>query len=209
MNRVIKALVPGVMVRTIVLLLLAAPCSTAAQSSSVVDAEASSDWSARPLVLGERVRVRWDAGTESQYGYSALRSAVTEVVEYHGTRIVLRRGHSTFSVPMSSVRSIDRRVGTKPASAPAMVLGSAAGFATGFIAGVLKAKMDTSVASDNRINSGITAGVLLGAPLGALIAWAASRERGIYERVGLGPAVRGIVVEPSGKVGVSLAVGTR
>ncbi len=209
MNRVIKTLVPGVIVRTIVLFLLAAPRPTAAQSSSVLNAEASTDLAARPLILGERVRVRWDAGIESQYGYSALRSAVTEVVEYHGTRIVLRRGNSTFSVPMSSVRSIERRVGTKPASAPAMVLGSAAGFATGFIVGVLKANMDTSVASDDRINSGISTGVLLGAPLGALIAWATSRERGIYERVGLGPGVRGLVVEPSGKVGVSLAVGTR
>jgi hypothetical protein len=35
----------------------------------------------------------------------------------------------------------------------------------------------------DRVDSGLSTGVLLGAPVGALVAWAASRSRGIYEDV--------------------------
>ena len=55
------------------------------------------------------------------------------------------------------------------------------------------------------IDRGITAGVLLGAPIGALVAWMNSRQRGIYESVGFGALVTGVVIDPGGHVGLSVS----
>ena len=112
------------------------------------------------------------------------------------------------STPMSSVQALERRIGTKPASAPAMVKGSALGFLAGFTAGVLKAKADRTVASDEVVDSGVVGGVLLGAPFGAFIAYLTSRRRGIYEKVPFNRMNVDFAVAGSGRMGLSLALPT-
>jgi hypothetical protein len=90
-----------------------------------------------------------------------------------------------------------------------MVIGSAGGFATGFLAGVLTGGIEGGSASVDRVDAGVTTAVLIGAPLGALIAWAASRSRGIYEDVPFGDMIGGIVADPDGRLGLRVRLTPR
>jgi len=153
------------------------------------------------IVRGDEVRVAWwDPAYD--YAFGGTRFATGEVMDFDGTHLMLKRGTQVFTVPMSSVRSVQRRIGTKPASAPAMVIGSASGFAAGFLAGVLTGGVEGGRAGVDRVDAGITTAVLIGAPMGALIAWVASRSHGIYENVPFGDLVSGLVVDADGRVGI-------
>ena len=133
-------------------------------------------------------------------------SAVAHVVDYDAGHVRLRRGHQMFTVPTRSITTLERRIGTKPASAPAMVIGSGVGFAVGFVAGLLKSQIDRTSADHDVIDSGLVAGIL-GAQIGALVAYINSRSRGIYEDVGLANLAPGHVMRPSPRVGPSPPLG--
>jgi len=123
--------------------------------------------------------------------------------------LVGRDGDRYLAIDTASIRSVRRRIGTKPASAPAMALGSAVGFATGFVIGaVLQSTGEAYAGRQTASNRGLSTGVLIGAPIGALVAWAASRSRPIYETVPLGRARPSVAMDPSGRVGVSLSIPT-
>jgi len=162
---------------------------------------------AAALEPGEEVRVRWSAGSGYSYGFDTHRMAVGDVVDYNGSHLMLRRGQRFFTVPMASVQTLQRRIGTKPASAPAMVGGSAAGFAAGFLAGALTGGVNGAYPGFDRVDAGLQTGVLIGAPIGAFVAWLTSRSRGIYEDVPFSDMVTGIVVDPRGGVAVSIKAG--
>jgi hypothetical protein len=174
-------------------------------TASATDIHAQS----RPLQAGEEVRISWWDPTVPAYAFDAPRVITAEVIDYNGDAVMLRRGDRVFTVPMSQTRSIKRRIGTKPASAPAMVGGSAAGFAAGCALGALTGGLEGGGADVDRVQSGLTMGVLIGAPLGAVVAWMASRSRGIYEDVPFTDLVAGLVADSDGRVGLSLKVGGR
>lgn len=157
-----------------------------------------------PVQPGEEVRIRWEYG--SAYGYLGgyWQTAVGEVVDANPTHIMLRRGERFFTVPLSSVVTLERRVGTKPASAPRMVVGSGLGFLGAMAFGILQGQADPTIESP--VDYGLSMGVLVGAPVGALVAWATSRERGIYERVGLRQLVSGWTIGADGRVGLTVQV---
>lgn len=159
----------------------------------------------RPLSVGEEVRVRWNLAGANSFAHQLPQNTVGELVDYNSAAVLLRRGPHFVSVPMSSIRTLERRIGTKPASAPAMVIGSGLGFLAGFAGGVLLAHADPARSGQDIMDTGISAGVLVGAPLGALVAWMNSRQRGIYERVGFGSLAPGIVLDPGGQVGLSVS----
>lgn len=157
-----------------------------------------------PIQPGEEVRIRWEYG--SAYGYAGgyQQSAIGEVVDATSTHLMLRRGQRFFTVPLGSVRTLERRVGTKPASAPRMVIGSGLGFLGAMAFGILRGEADPTI--DSSMDYGLSMGVLAGAPIGALVAWATSRERGIYERVGVRQLVSGWTIDPNGRVGLTVNV---
>lgn len=190
MNMLIRVVIS----RLLLTVILAAPISAAAQTA--------------PLQVGEKIRIRWTFGSPYPYGLSTMRSVVAHVVDYDAGHVMLRRGHRMFTVPTGSITTLERRIGTKPASAPAMVIGSGVGFAVGFVAGLLKSQIDRTSDGHDVIDSGLAAGIL-GAPIGALVAYINSRSRGIYEDVGLGNLAPGLVMRPSGRVGLSLTIGGR
>jgi hypothetical protein len=163
---------------------------------------------ARALAPGEEVRITWlDPGVS--YTYVGPHRTTAEVVDFDGTTLMLRRGKRMLTVPVSSIRGLERRVGTRPASAPAMVAGSATGFAAGFALGFATGGIEGGGADVDRVDAGLTTGVLIGAPLGALIAWAMSRSRGIYEDVPFGDVVAGIIADPAGRVGIAVRTPNR
>jgi hypothetical protein len=162
----------------------------------------------RGLEPGDEVRIRWSSVGYS-YGFDTYRVAVGDVVDYSGSHIMLRRGQRFFTVPMRSVRTLERRIGTKPASAPAMVSGSAAGFTAGFVVGVMTGGINGSTPGFDRVDAGLQTGVLIGAPIGAFVAWLASRSRGIYEGIPFGERLNGVSVDPRGGVAVSIRTGGR
>lgn len=164
---------------------------------------------AGPLAPGEQVRISWWDPYVSSLAYMAPRMTTAEVVDLDGQALVLRRGNHIFRVPLGEVRSVQRRVGTRPASAPAMVAGSAGGFLAGFLLGSLTGGVEGGGADVDRIDAGITTGVLVGAPIGALVAWATSRSRGIFEDVPFGDLVNGVVADPDGRIGLSIRTGHR
>ncbi len=88
------------------------------------------------------------------------------------------------------------------------IIGSEVGSAVGVVAGLLKSQIDRTSADHDAIDSGLVAGIL-GAQSGALVAYINSRSRGIYEDVGLGNLAPGLVMRPSGRVGLSLTIGGR
>lgn len=159
------------------------------------------------LVPGEEVRIRWDLGGTSSFAHNYTQVTIAEVMDVSASHLMLRRGTRVFTVPFRSVRSLERRVGTRPASAPRMVVGSGLGFLGGMAFGLIHGEADSSIESSS--DFGLSMGVLVGAPIGALIAWATSRERGIYERVGVGDLVSGWTVDPSGRVGLSFRISGR
>jgi len=134
-----------------------------------------------PLAAGETVLVSWrDPVVVGAINPFHVRRIT--VVRADDSQIVARVDGRTRVIDGRTITRIRRRIGTRPATAPEMVAGSAIGFGTGFLLGAMSASTD-------RVDAGLSTGVLLGAPAGALIAWLASRSRGIYEDVPL-PAVR-------------------
>ena len=179
----------------VLLACLLAPAAAQAQSSAV-----------RP---GDEIRVSWWDPYASSYAYNMPRTTTAEVVDFNGNALMIKRGKRIFTVQMSEVRNLQRRVGTKPASAPTMVVSSAAGFAAGFALGALTGGLEGGGGDVDRVNAGLTTGVLIGAPVGALVAWISSRSRGIYEDVPFSDMIAGVVMDPSGRVGLSIRTGRR
>ena len=190
-----KTLTRIVISRLLAALLLATPVKGVAQ--------------VEPLVMGAEIRVMWTQAYPNSIGFTTHRSVVGEIIDQNASHMLLRRGARFVTVPMSDITRIERRIGTKPASAPAMVIGSGIGFGAGFVVGILTRGVNQSTTVDERINKGISTGVLLGAPMGALMAYITSRQRGIYEEIGFASLLSGLVVAPSGRVGVSVRVGGR
>jgi len=155
-----------------------------------------------PIVPGDEVRIRWSYDGTSSFAHTVTQSAIAEVVDVSPSHVMLRRGGRNFTVPLRTVRTLERRVGTKPASAPRMVIGSGLGFLGGMAFGLASAQADPTI--ENAGDYGLSMGVLVGAPIGALVAWITSRERGIYERVGMRQLVQGWTVDPSGRVGLTV-----
>jgi hypothetical protein len=118
------------------------------------------------------------------------------VVVADGGGLIGRFDGRTYVIERGSVLRLRRRIGTRPATAPEMVAGSAIGFAAGFLVGAL-------ASPDDRVDLGLSTGVLVGAPVGALVAWAASRSRGIYEDVPF-PDFRVSRAEASGRAHLDL-----
>jgi hypothetical protein len=178
---------------------------------------AASAQSTRPLSPGDSVLVTWTVpgpSAYSLYSFGAYTERATlELVSIRAGRLTgLRvrgrgRQNGLVIVDTGHIRSVQRRIGTKPTVAPAMVYGSAAGFVAGFLGGAWNSSMTSTVnGSSDAVDAGLRSGVLIGAPLGAAIAWLASRSRGIYENVavvGLRPTV---AVTPGGGGGFSIAV---
>jgi hypothetical protein len=212
MNALNPNLIRMIAIRSALLLLLATPATIHAQSTSNPAAARAAQVARAAqhgaIHAGDEVRVRWSFGSQYGYGLNTASVVTAEVVEYTQWNIQLRRGSRVFTLPMSSVQALERRIGTKPASAPAMVKGSAIGFLAGFAAGVLTAKSNGAVPSDEVVDSGVVGGVLLGAPVGAFIAYLTSRRRGIYEKVPFNRMNADFAVAPSGRMGLSLALPT-
>ncbi|MDH3270304.1 MAG: hypothetical protein OEN56_03165 [Gemmatimonadota bacterium] len=179
-------------VRTVLAVLLAStPQTIAAQATG--------------LAPGDEVRVRWEYAGRPSYAFGYTRSAIARVVDVSPSHLTLRRGNRDFVVPVRGVQTLERRVGTRPASAPRMVIGSGLGFLGGVAIGVLRAEADPTIESSG--DFGLSMGVLIGAPVGALIAYVTSRERGIYEPVGVAGIFSGMRIDPSGRVGLSVRIG--
>lgn len=174
-------------------LIFALPTATSAQVATVAP--------------GDRIRVRWMIGSPYSSGLDATRVAAGELRGVANGMIILRRGSRDVALPLGSVTTIERRIGTRPASAPAMVKGSAIGFVAGFAAGLFRANLDTTVRPDERVDAGIVGGVLVGAPIGAFIAYLTSRSRGIYEKVPYRGLQANVAVAPDGRTGFSFRVG--
>lgn len=132
------------------------------------------------LAPGDEVRVTWFEQLPTYAAFRVVRIESFDVVRLDESQLVGRRGQDVFFIEPGALRTVQRRIGTKPVSAPEMVLGSGAGFALGFLVGALGASAN---GSGDVANAGLSSGVLLGAPLGAFVAWVASRSRGIYEDV--------------------------
>jgi hypothetical protein len=147
-----------------------------------------------PLTPGETVLVSWHEPVVTASSNPFRVRSVT-VLRADDAQIVGRLDGRTYVIERRTIARIRRRIGTRPATAPEMVAGSAIGFGTGFLIGAMSTGTD-------RMDTGLSTGVLLGAPAGALVAWLASRSRGIYEDVPL-PDVRAART-PSGRVRVDL-----
>lgn len=175
------------------LALVGAPGATRAQGS---------------VAVGDEVRATWSPRIATP-GYLPLpRTEVMEVSGLQYPHLTGRtRGGELVVLDARRVQKLERRIGTKPASSPAMVAGSAAGFAAGFLIGAMSSPAVSSAHGQSAVDRGLVTGVLIGSPAGALIAFIASRSRGIYEEVG---SVRfNLLAAPtaSGGVGVSLSAG--
>lgn len=159
---------------------------------------------------GEQLVVTYVTDRFGPLANSYRRTVHIEFLMMDGGRLVGRDGDRYFSVDTRSIRSVRRRIGTKPASAPAMALGSAAGFAAGFVMGAVShpRRLDAS-GGQSAVNRGLSAGVLVGAPLGALVAWVASRSRPIYEDVQIGRARPSVAMSLSGRVRLSVSIATQ
>ena len=131
-----------------------------------------------PPGAGEQLRVFWLERSSAGSGFPIVQHATVEFVGIDQGHFLGKYRRGLYVIDTDAIRSVQRRIGTKPASAPAMVAGSAGGFVAAFLAAAL-----TSRSGGDAVNAGLSAGVLVGAPLGALVAWIASRSRGIYEQV--------------------------
>lgn len=177
---------------------------------SVAAAQSPTRYSTRSFAMpsaGDELRVTYDSNRNGALVHNfrgIVRGTLKMISDGY---LIIETRNGTTVVAVSSVRRIQRRIGTKPASAPAMALGSAAGFAAGYLIGSLAYQESTSGTS-SASNNGLAVGVLLGAPAGALVAWVASRSRPLYEDMALGSAVPAVSVSPSGRVGFSISVAT-
>lgn len=178
---------------------LLGPVSATAQSSTTP----ADIYGSAPSV-GEELLVRYQVDTPGPVPRRSTRTVRVEFVSANPDQLVGRSRDRLLVIDSRSIRGVRRRTGTRPASAPAMVMGSAAGFAAGFL-------MGAAAPSGRRgaVNDGLVTGVLVGAPLGAFVAWVASRSRPLYEEVAVREVQPTVGVNPSGRVGVSLAVATR
>lgn len=156
---------------------------------------------------GDEVRVSY-YNANMPLGYGGPSLVVGEVVDVNESGFLLRKGRRLITVHASTVRSVELRVGTKPASAPAMVAGSAIGFVSGFALGALTGGFNHKDPNVDRVEAGLTTGVLVGAPAGAIVAWLTSRQRGIYEKVPFGDVLSSMVVGVNGTVGFSIPTGS-
>jgi hypothetical protein len=147
-----------------------------------------------PVVPGETVLVSWrDRG--SMGAANAYRRRELVVVRSNALQLIGRDDGHIYLIERGTITSVRRRIGTRPATAPEIVAGSAIGFGAAFLLGAMSSPGD-------RADMGLSSGVLVGAPLGALVAWVASRSRGIYEDVPL-PDLR--VARRAGNVRIELA----
>ena len=185
----LRRVVPSVLGSVLVIL----PGAAAAQAATILP--------------GDEVRVTWEDARYVAMGIPGLRRTTAEVVSVNVDYIQLARGSRRITVPTWSVRGVEKRVGTKPASAPAMVAGSGIGFAGGFAIGMLTGAFDRTPGEGSRTSSGIATGILVGAPVGALIAYITSRSRGIYADVGFGSALASLTLDAKGGVGFSIPTG--
>jgi len=159
--------------------------------------------------VGEQLAVTFVSDQFGPLVYNYRRTVYIEFLMIDGGRLVGRDGDRYFAIDTGSIRTVKRRIGTKPASAPAMALGSAAGFVAGFAIGaVLQSSGQDYVGRQTASNRGLSTGVLIGAPLGAFVAWVASRSRPIYETVPLASARPSVMMDPAGRLGVSLSIPT-
>ena len=164
--------------------------------------------------VGERLSVTYLTNPSGPLAYNYLRLVHVDFLSFDGGRLVGRVRGRPFAIGTASIRSVRRRIGTKPASAPAMVLGSAGGFAAGFLIGAVVYSQDRSGASNpsgasSATNRGLSTGVLVGAPLGALVAWVASRSRPIYEELQIGGVRPAVAASLSGRTRLSITIPTR
>ena len=150
---------------------------------------------AAPLTPGETVIITW-RDPVSFGSPNPLSARPFEVVSADDAQVIGRYDGQLYVIGRGAVVRVRRRIGTRPATAPEMVAGSAIGFAVGFLVGSMSA-------TENRVDIGLSTGVLLGAPAGALVAWASSRSRGIYEDVPL-PDVRARRSAATGRVHVDV-----
>ena len=158
---------------------------------------------------GDRVRVVWRESWGSLY-HSQVRIAHLDLVLLDRAKLIGRRGDRVEVIPLDQVSLVQKRVGTRPATAPEMVIGSAAGFAAAFAAGAIKAIADPTVEGSSAvIDDGLVAGVLIGAPLGALAAYLRSRARPLYEDIGFGDAQPVVVPTRTGGVGFGISLPSR
>jgi len=181
-------------------LIVAGPTHALAQSTG----EAS-----RTLTAGEELLVTYDTGDFGSFSQSYRRTVRAEFVDMDGGRMLVRVRDQLLLIDTRSIRSVRRRIGTKPASAPAMALGSAAGFGAAFLIGVAMYDDGGPGSTSSATNSGLAAGVLIGAPVGALVAWMVSRSRPLYESVDIGGARPRVVIRRSGGVSFSFSLPTR
>lgn len=159
------------------------------------------------FAVGDQVRVSY-YNPRMPIGYGGPSLITGEVVDVNESGFLVRRGARLVTVHASTVRSVELRVGTRPASAPAMVAGSAIGFVSGFAFGVLTGGFNHIDPDFDRVEAGLTTGVLVGAPAGAIIAWLTSRQRGIYEKIPFGDVLSSLVVGANGNVGFSVPTGS-
>ncbi|MDH3208269.1 MAG: hypothetical protein OEO79_16835 [Gemmatimonadota bacterium] len=171
---------------------------------------ASASLSAAPRV-GEELVVSYVGDQISPFVFGYRRTVRMEFRAMEGRRLVGRVGDRLLMIDTAAIRTVRRQIGTKPASAPAMVAGSAAGFAAGFVVGAMVRHRSRAWSQDpdpgmSPVNRGLATGVLVGAPLGAFAAWVVSRSRPIYEEVQIGRARPSVVMDLSGRVGLTVSV---
>jgi hypothetical protein len=201
-----KTLARGAMSSLGVAILLWCPSPASAQTASTfVPPE--------PRV-GERLTVTYFTNPSGPLAYNYLKTVHVDFLMFDGGRLVGQLRSRPFAIGTESIRTVRRRIGTKPTSAPAMVLGSAGGFAAGFLIGAVAYSPDRSRASNpsgasSAVNRGLSTGVLVGAPLGALMAWVASRSRPIYEEIQIGGSRPAVAVSLSGRTRLSVTIPTR
>jgi hypothetical protein len=159
------------------------------------------------IAPGDEVRVSYYNPAMS-LGYGGPSLVTGEVVDVNESGLLLKRGKRFITVPASSLRSVELRVGTRPASAPAMVTGSALGFVAGFALGALTGGFNHMDPNVDRVEAGLTTGVLVGAPAGAIVAWLTSRQRGIYDDIPFGDVLSSMVVGANGTVRFSIPTGS-
>lgn len=178
-------------------------CPTTARAQSAV-----AEGNAGPRV-GEQLVVTYVTDRLGPLVNNFRRTIYIRFVMIDGGRLVGQDGDRYFSIDTASIRTVKRRIGTKPASAPAMALGSAAGFAAGFLVGAVSHSTRPDVrGGQTAVNRGLSTGVLVGAPLGAFVAWVASRSRPIYEEVRIGRARPSVALGLSGRMRLSVSIVT-
>ncbi len=150
----------------------------------------------RPLESGETVRIAWRDGTARPT--HPIQVQQFDLVRVDANHVIVRRADRMTVIGRHSIESFRRRIGTRPATATEMAAGSGIGFGAAFLVGWMASSPSPT---ESRVDAGLSMGVLVGAPIGALVAWAASRSRGIYEDIPL-PNLTAEVTPVGGGLGV-------